>query len=110
MIDNVWLLSRLRKVALARALVTLGLFLPLAIGCLSLVPRKWLEEHEAIGAVVLFGIPGLFCWWMTHAYCRKAVVCPFCGGSLWDCGSGNFKPRRMRVVAGCCPRCETEIL
>ncbi len=49
---------------------------------------------------------------MTKAWCEKRVLCPHCGSSLWECGTGNFKPRRMNVREGVdtCPGCGAAIV
>lgn len=41
--------------------------------------------------------------------CWRLVKCPNCGGSLWPCGTRNFKPRRMRLRPNAteCPGCGT---
>ena len=38
-------------------------------------------------------------------------LCPQCGASLWGCGTGNFKPWRMKVRKDVteCPTCHTPI-
>lgn len=48
-------------------------------------------------AVVFFGGSQFVMVFLTRFYCRRAVRCPHCGNSLWPCGTGNFKPRRMRI-------------
>jgi hypothetical protein len=46
---------------------------------------------------LMFIVPFYVGWRITTDYCRKTVCCPRCGASLWDCGTGNFKTRRMQV-------------
>lgn len=61
--------------------------------------------------LVFFGPSALICWLMTVFYCRPKVICPYCLHSLWDCGTGNFKPRRIdvRKDAWECPNCNAPI-
>lgn len=61
---------------------------------------------------LIFGAPLVVARILTDRYCKTAVPCPFCKGSLWACGSGNFKPRRMKVRydAKECPHCGTPII
>jgi hypothetical protein len=98
------LLRRLRRAARRRALVSMASALPLmTLGGLA---------FEGIGAVVgLFGGSLTVSSLMTRFYCLQAVCCPHCGGSLWYCGSGNFKPRRMhlRADARACRQCGAAI-
>ena len=67
---------------------------------------------ENVALVLIFGIPLVVCWLLTKFYCRQAVRCPHCGASLWGCGTGNFKPRRMKVRKDVteCPTCHTPIM
>jgi hypothetical protein len=62
-------------------------------------------------ALIIFLPGGGVCWLVTHLICRPMVVCPFCGESLWECGTGNFKPRRMKIRTGVtgCPNCRVPI-
>ena len=62
--------------------------------------------------IVIFGGPALVGWLMTVFYCQRTVLCPRCGQSLWNCGTGNFKPRRMKVREDVveCPSCRSPIL
>jgi len=68
--------------------------------------------NKTLGAIVFFGTGLLVMLVYTRWIFRKSVPCPICGGSLWDCGTGNFKPRRMRVRndALCCPHCHADIV
>ena len=61
--------------------------------------------------LAFFGPSALICWLMTVCYCRPKVICPYCLHSLWDCGTGNFKPRRIDVKndARECPNCNSPI-
>jgi hypothetical protein len=62
---------------------------------------------EAFGPIFLFGSCLLLEWGLTHLICHRMVKCPFCGASLWNCGTGNFKPRRLRLKPDAkeCPTC-----
>jgi len=101
-----WNLARAAQV---RSCVTMVSSLPLAAIVMSAIPPgPWRAEESIVaffGGVLVIGAL------MTKFYCRRAVTCPVCGASLWDCGTGNFKPRRMRlradVHAG--PNCGTPI-
>jgi len=93
-ISKRWLLVQLAKAAQVRSLVTLSSMLPL-LACIGyFFPARSLDQLGPFILIPVFGPPMIVAWLLTCNYCRKAVVCPFCGGSLWSCGSGNFKPRR----------------
>ncbi len=49
---------------------------------------------------------------LTRLICHRAVICPWCGSSLWDCGTGNFKPRRLTLKRNvkACPSCGADII
>jgi hypothetical protein len=51
-------------------------------------------------------------WLLGQLVCRRVAKCPVCGHSLWDCGTKNFKPRRLRVRSDvdACPACNTRFL
>jgi hypothetical protein len=55
---------------------------------------------------------GLITWGLTYLICHRMVTCPKCGASLWNCGTGNFKPRRLRLRddSSACPGCHAEFL
>ncbi len=100
---------KLKRVAQVRAILTM----------LSVVPIVMLTGvvfGESMGGAWLvagfFGGPMVVMALLTRFYCRPAVRCPNCGASLWDLGTGNFKPRRMRVRddAWCCPKCHTGLV
>jgi len=84
------LLRNLQRAAQVRSGVTMASVLPLMI-------LGGLVFSEVGGVIGLFGGALTVERLMTRFYCRRAVRCPNCGGSLWDCGTGNFKPRRMRL-------------
>ena len=106
-ISHSWLLSKLRKTAQIRALITVTSCI-LGLALLSAIPE---QSSPLVGLAVLFGWSWLVVWIVTKAYCEKAVVCPYCGGSLWKCGTGNFKPRKMHVRddARECPHCQVPL-
>jgi hypothetical protein len=85
--------------AMLVSLVVGGAILPKAAGDSPLV------------LLAVFGPFVLICWLMTVCYCRPKVICPYCLHSLWDCGTGNFKPGRIKVRkdAGECPGCGSPI-
>lgn len=108
-IQKLELHEKLVSAAHARSIVTmLSIPASLFIGVLIL------GESASEGVtpfVLLFGVPGLVAWLVTMLHCRQSVRCPHCGSSLWGCGTGNFKPRRMKVRDNAreCPGCRTPI-
>jgi hypothetical protein len=105
------LLKQLIRAAQFRSAVTMVAAIPLLMIAFAI-------DAFLIGAFpfVFFGLyfgGFLFVSWvLTKCHCRRAVTCPRCGYSLWSCGSGNFKPRRMRIKEGIaeCPNCHTPIV
>ncbi len=77
---------------------------------MTALPKDWLDS--VVPLMIFFG--GFFAvsWTLTQFYCKPAVPCPHCGKSLWGCGTGNFKPRRMKVRRDAteCPNCRTPIV
>lgn len=67
--------------------------------------------YAQYGVLLLFGVPAIVGGVLTRGYCRKAVTCPHCDASLWDCGTGSFKPRHMKVrtSATACSSCSSRI-
>jgi|GEM_PF-1335512 hypothetical protein len=65
-----------------------------------------------VALLLIFGLPLAVAHILTERYCKPAVACPHCEKSLWACGSGNFKPRRMRIRydAEECPHCGARIV
>ena len=108
-ISRAELLHKLVRVAQVRSVITMLSMLPI-----------WFIGFAAFGdslghggmAVLFFGGPLIVCWLITVCYCKPAVTCPHCGNSLWACGTGNFKPRRMKLRADIqgCPNCKAPIL
>jgi hypothetical protein len=98
------LLIKLQVAAAARSLITLTFaVLVLLVFAFAIGPNGnpvWLF-------LGYFGLPLLFCALLTHFLCKPMVRCPRCGVSLWSCGTGSFKPRRMRVrkEIDACPGC-----
>lgn len=105
------LLKQLIRAAQFRSVVTMVAAIPLLMIALAI-------DAFLIGAFP-FAFFGLYfggflfvSWVLTKYHCRAAVTCPRCGFSLWGCGTGNFKPRRMRVKERTveCPNCHTPIV
>lgn len=86
------LLRRLRHVAQVRSVITMLSIFPILLIAVAVF------DKESTGVVVVFfGSQLILAWFLTRFYCKRAVTCPHCGSSLWHCGTGNFKPRRMRI-------------
>ena len=87
------LLCRLRHVAQVRSLVSM------LSGVAILIAAAAFGESLGPGGMAAVYLGGfLFVMvLLTRFYCGPAVRCPHCGNSLWHCGTGNFKPRRMRI-------------
>lgn len=100
---------QLVRTAQVRSAVSMLSFL-LLMPVLGLLPKEWIASGPAV--LILFG--GFFAvsWAMTRFYCEPAVSCPHCGKSLWRCGTGNFKPRRMQIRRDVdqCPHCHVPIV
>ena len=102
------LLRKLQRAAHVRSLVTMLSVLPILFVGFAVF-------GDALGhggmAVIFFAGPLVVSALLTQVYCKRAVICPHCGGSLWHCGTGNFKPRRMKIrndVEGC-SRCHAKL-
>src|SRR3954464_8669764 len=106
-INKTELRHQLAKTAQVRAAITLASFIAW-LPCLPCLIPEWFW-HSAWMLTPILGVPFLVSWLVTIKYCRKAVLCPFCQGSLWSCGSRDFKPRKMRVKADHCPHCQAEV-
>jgi hypothetical protein len=106
-ISRPWLRKRLVRAAQARSLITLAA-VPFVIVLSALL---WpLGPEDVMGTIFMFAVflvPMLVCWIVTVKLCRTLVTCPLCQGSLWECGSGDFKPRKMRLRTDIdrCPHC-----
>ena len=104
------LLQQLRHAAGLRALITLGSEI-IAFFLMSIILAATGIEQKRVTSsaffVCVFGVPLLVCWIWTVKVCRASVTCRSCGSSLWSCGTGNFKARRMQIKKGinCCPHC-----
>jgi hypothetical protein len=96
------LLRRLVRAAQIRAVATMLCMVPgvLVVGVITQ------RVDETLGVLTVFAIPLAVSWLLTEFYCKNAVVCPNCGGSLWSCGTGSFKPRRMKLRSTTCPTCQ----
>lgn len=109
------LLRQLQRVAQRKALIVMGS--ALATLFLFALVSPLIEAfigQDLIGfafAIAFFGVPLVLDFVMVRWYCHDAVVCPNCNHTLWGCGSGNFKPRKMRLRADAleCPSCHTPI-
>jgi len=106
MISQKWLLKRLIRTAQLWSLLTMASVVVFGV-IAGLAPLP-----EGGKVAILFGGPLLLSSWLEKTMCRKMVTCPDCGGSLWELGTGNFKPRRMKLKPGIkeCPHCQTRIL
>jgi hypothetical protein len=109
-ISRSYLLKRLALAAQLRAAITM-LSQVLAMFFASAVfQATGIRSERGAAALLLLSVVGgcaLASWACTKKICLPFVKCPSCGNSLWSCGSGNFKPRRMRIkkdVHGC-PHC-----
>ena len=109
-ISRDWLYWRLVWAAMLRSGVTMLAFVFgfFALGFFVFIFNPGMAFIPIVGAMV-FGL--LVSGLMTVYYCRRAVRCPNCQHSLWNCGTGNFKPRRMRVRhdVTACPNCHAPI-
>jgi hypothetical protein len=104
------LLKSLQRVAQLRSLITLGLFV-IYIGVICVVlPASVLQSPWLLP--LLFGPPLVLSTILGVTMCKAMVKCPHCSQSLWKCGSGNFKPRRMRIRDGVdsCPHCDARFV
>src|SRR5262245_49567512 len=104
-ISEEWLHKRLVRTAQLRSRITLSsLILPVVL--IGAIPAL-ADKANILPVLLLFGIPCFVDWIVTVYVCRPMVTCPSCGKSLWQCGTGNFKPRRMRIKEGVnqCPHC-----
>lgn len=106
------LLNQLIRAAQFRSIVTMLVAIPLAVTALAFVAFLVPRFAFVFFPIYYFGGCGFVSWMLTKYHCRPAVACPRCGTSLWDCGTGNFKPRRMKVRNNVdeCPNCRTPIL
>lgn len=106
-IDRGELLRKLVRAAQVRSAATMISVLP-AFALLAAVGRVGAPTAIAI----VFGIPALVAGIVTELHCRRSVTCPNCGASLWCCGTGSFKPRKMKVrpQTQACPGCDVPIL
>ncbi len=100
---------RLVRAARVRAGITMLCVLPIAV-VVATLPEEW--AGPGARAALFFGGVLAVSWALTRFYCRPAVACDNCGKSLWALGTGNFKPRRMKVRkdANECPHCHAPIV
>jgi hypothetical protein len=101
------LMRRMVHAATLRFWITLASFavtlfvIPVFFAAMGIDPKK------PASAFILFGVPTVVYRICTINICRESVRCPFCGKSLWSCGTGNFKVRRLRIKSDvhACPHC-----
>lgn len=89
------LLQRLVRAAQLRSAITMVLGVVVLVFAALFMPNSALSVF-AVCAVYFFGICSILTW----VLCKPMVKCPHCGRSLWKLGTGNFKPRRMRIRSG----------
>jgi hypothetical protein len=106
--------KRLVIAAVVRSLLTMlssfaTFFLVAAISLILDIPQN---VAQVIFVVVFISFPLVICWIVSVQICRRMVRCPCCAKSLWSCGNGAFKPRRMRLKddAFACPHCGVPIV
>jgi hypothetical protein len=103
------LLEQLRLAAGVRALITLGseIVALFVVPIILAIARVEPQRAGPVFFLCVFAVPLLVCWTWTVKVSRTSVRCPSCGSSLWSCGTGNFKARRMRIKKEmhCCPHC-----
>ncbi len=111
MISKQGLLRKLVRTAQVRSIVSMLSMLPFAAIAGAVFDGS--SDADGIAVVILlFGGPLAVSALLTHFYCKRAVVCTYCGNSLWQCGTGNFKPRRMKIRNEVkeCPHCHAEFI
>ena len=101
----------LARAAQLRSVVTLLAFLPVSVSLMLLLPKA-IVDFPWSGPLILSGSLLLTGYLFTLLGCRRMVRCPHCNASLWSCGTGNFKARRMRVREDAleCPGCGAAIV
>jgi hypothetical protein len=81
----------------------------LAIPIMDMLAAPW---AGLLGFGLAFvAMPATLSAFATVLLCPLVAACPVCGGSLWPCGSGSFKPRRVTVrpEVSACPHCHSPI-
>ncbi len=106
------LLKRLGRAAQVRAVVTMLFVIPMMVAA-GIVAEAFPDNNGKgiVGGLIFVAGLIFVSWLMTEFYCKRRVTCPICGGSLWKCGTGNFKPRHMRLRGDIseCPTCHARI-
>ena len=104
--------KQLCRTAQVRSIISMAAMLPAMFLGGWMIEMHGNELLPLLAVGIVFGIPLLVSWLLTNYYCHPHVKCQFCGHSLWKCGTGNFKPRRMRVRpdATACPGCGVPIV
>lgn len=117
-LDRANLRRRLARTAMFKSLLVMGscigvlLILSLLLPMLERMLGKDSNWIVAVFVLSFFGIPLLLDFILSQTFCISQVRCPYCNASLWKCGSGNFKPRRMKVRddVHACPGCGAPIV
>jgi hypothetical protein len=107
---------QLAKTAMLKSLAVMGFCVAILFGFALVLPLVEVAIGEdwvtVLFLAAFFGLPSVLDLVLRRTFCRNRVRCPFCQASLWTCGTGNFKPRRMKVRADvhACPQCQTPIV
>lgn len=94
--------AQLRSILTLLSCIVIAIFLAAVATVAPITPNS-----RVFYIAAFFGFPLLISWVLTQVLCKPLVRCPCCDASLWQCGTGNFKPRRMRIRsdATACPNC-----
>jgi len=108
------LLRQHQRAAQVRSMICMVLFVVILLA-VSLLMSDFMTDdpnRNWIPILIIFGSFYVLSWIITRVYCVPKVVFPNCGYSLWKCGTGNFKPRRMKLRkdATACPGCGIRII
>ena len=108
-ISRIALHKQLALAAMVRSILTMLS----AVGLLFLLAATGvLRDFAHLSVILFFGAPMIVCWILTVLICRRMVTCPGCMNSLWSCGNGRFKPRKMKIRTEIarCPHCGIPIV
>jgi hypothetical protein len=106
--------SHVRKSLAWAATARAGITIATALAALALVglslPAS--RQYMWLAIATLVVAPVLVAWIVTQVLCPRMVECPACKGSLWQIGTGNLQPGRMKVKdeATKCPHCGAAII